>query len=57
MHASASRMPTSSVRVAEAGQDERRFPSGATADRAAPVRMASVVVVLTLSTRDEPSRA
>jgi hypothetical protein len=55
--ASASRRPTSSVRVARAGTITAMLPSGDTSASAAPVRMAMVVVVLTLRTWDEPSTA
>ena len=54
--ASNSSTPTSTASVAEA-VTRSAPPPGATRASSAPVRMASVVVVLTLSTREVPSRA
>ena len=51
-----SRTPTSTASVAEAVTSSAPPPPGATRPSSAAVRMASVVVVLTLSTRDVPSR-
>ena len=49
--------PTSAVRVAVAVTSLAGSPSGTAKPSWVPVRIASVVVELTLSTRDEPSSA
>ena len=49
--------PTSAASVAAAVTSRAGSPSGTTSPSWVPARMASVVVELTLSTRDEPSRA
>ena len=55
--ASSSIAPTSAVSVAVAVTSLAGSPSGTTRPSCVPVRIASVVVELTLSTRDEPSSA
>ncbi|KOX58712.1 hypothetical protein ADL19_06870 [Streptomyces purpurogeneiscleroticus] len=54
--AARSRIPTSAVSVAVAVTSFAGSPSGTTLPSSAAVKMASVVVELTLSTRDEPRR-
>ena len=49
--------PTSAVSVAVAVTRRAGSPSGTARPSCVPVRMASVVVELTLSTREEPSSA
>jgi hypothetical protein len=55
--ASVSRMPTSSVNVTAACRSAAGSPFGTTCASSVPVRIAIVVVVLTLSTREVPSTA
>ena len=55
--ASTSIAPTSAVSVAVAVTSFAASPSGATRASSVPASIARVVVELTLSTRDEPSRA
>ena len=55
--ASTSSTPTINASVAEARRSIAGSPSGTTNARLAPVRIAIVVVVLTLSTRELPSTA
>jgi hypothetical protein len=55
--ASISITPTSAASVAVAVTSLAGSPSGTTSPSCVPARMASVVVELTLSTRDEPSSA
>ena len=55
--ATKSAAPTSSVSVAEAVSRAAGLPSGTTCPNWAAVRIAKVVVVLTLSTREVPSTA
>ena len=55
--ASSSIAPTNAVNVAVAVTSIAGLPSGTTRPSSVPVRIASVVVELTLSTRDEPSSA
>ena len=55
--ASTSMPPTNSPRVAKALMRDAGSPPGATWPRSTPVRMAIVVVVLTLSGREVPSAA
>ena len=49
--------PTSAVSVAVAVSRRPGSPSGTASESSVPVRIASVVVELTLSTREEPSSA
>ena len=49
--------PTSAVRVAVAVRRRPGSPSGTESPSCVPVRIASVVVELTLSTREEPRSA
>ncbi len=55
--ASSSIAPTSAVSVAVAVTSFAGSPSGTASPSCVPARIASVVVELTLSTRDEPSSA
>ena len=55
--ASTSIAPTSAVSVAVAVTSFAGSPSGTARPSCVPARIASVVVELTLSTRDEPSSA
>ena len=55
--ASISSTPVSTVSAAVAVASFAGSPSGTTSASCVPVRIASVVVELTLSTRDEPSSA
>ena len=57
MEASTRIAPTMSVSSAQAESSVVGSPSGATMASSAPVRMASVVVVVALIGRDEPSIA
>ncbi len=55
--AASSIAPTSSVSVAVAVMSFAGSPSGTTRPSCVPARIASVVVELTLSTREEPASA
>ena len=56
MRAPTSSAPTSNVNVAVATASFTGSPSGTARPSSVPVRIASVVVELTLSTRDVPSK-
>ena len=57
MDATTSRTPTIKARLAAARSRRAGSPLGTTRARSVPVRIAIVVVVLTLSTRELPSTA